>query len=332
MAEYTVVMAALVGGLLVANKGACPDEYEDCIEYLLTVMHDNYDGYSASIAAVHEYSNDPDVAAPPSGGNQGGGGSDDGGGNTGGGGGSAEPTMPIYQTTLVTSDGGFSTYGELDPSTGLVTNNGEVVGTYDEATGVFEAADGTTVTAHLEDVVVDEDGNVLQREAITDCGDPPQVYGFGYESQANGNFYDSLQFNEMDISGYCTEDAYKVVDRDGNEDGGRIVDGYYYAVTTTPDSSIDSGVMSPDGEVVYFDLGDASICAVMVTGWDSGIDEDLSEEEYYAAQLELLFEPNQDESTWIGSLDTEHYTEQVYLNGVPASPNDCPANRVISEP
>lgn len=333
MAEYTVVMAALVGGLLVANRGACPDEYEDCIEYLLTVMHDNYDGYSASIAAVHEYATDYEVAE--SGGGDGGGVDDgDGGGSSGGGGGSSEPTAAVSQTTVVTSDGGFSTYGELDPSTGLVTNNGEVVGTYDSDTGTYEALDGTVVDANLDDVVVDADGNVLQREAITDCGNPPQVYGFGYESQADGNFYDALQFNEMDIDGYCTEVAYKVIDRDGNggEGGGRIVDGYYYAFSTTPGSSIDTGVMEPDGEVVYIDLGDASFCAVMVAGWDSGIDEDLSDEEFYAEQMALVFEPNQGESAWIGSLDSEHYVEQVYINGETPSPNDCPSNRVLSEP
>ncbi|MBU2885284.1 hypothetical protein KO507_05845 [Gilvimarinus agarilyticus] len=332
MAEYTVVMAALVGGLLVANRGACPDQYEDCIEYLLTVMHDNYDGYSASIAAVHEYATDYEVSEGGGGGDDDGGGDDSGGGSTGGGDNGGEPTAAISQTTIVSSNGGFNNHGELDPSTGLVTNNGEVVGTYDDDTGTYEAADGSTTDAYLQDVVVDADGNVLQREAITDCGDPPQVYGFGYESKADGKFYDSLQFNEMDVDGYCTEAAYKMVDRDGGSDDGRIIDGHYYAFSTTPDTSIDTGVMEPDGEVVYFDLGGASFCAVMAAGWDSGIDEDLSDDEFYAAQMELLFEPNQDESTWIGSLDNEHYTEQVYINGEPSSPNDCPSNRVISEP
>ncbi|MDO3380682.1 hypothetical protein [Gilvimarinus algae] len=335
MAEYLVVMAALVGGLLVANRGACPDHYEDCIEYLLTVMHDNYDGYSASISAVHEYADDYEVAEAPA--SSDGDGSDDGGdgGGSAGGGGSTEPEAAISQSTILTSNGGFTNLGEYDPSTGLVTQNGEVVGSYDSDTGVFEAVDGgTTTNVEQVDVITDEDGNILQREAVSDCGDPPGIYGFGYESQANGNFYDSLQFNEMDIDGFCTETAYKVRDRQGNEDGGRIVDGYYYAVSTTPDSFLSTGVKEPDGEVVFFDLGGGvTHCAVMAAGWDSGIDtDDLSDEEIYAEQLALLLEPDEEETTVIGSMDAEHYTEQVYINGEPAASNDCVSNRVITAP
>jgi len=337
MAEYTVVMAALVGGLLVANKGACPSDYEDCIEYLLTVVHDNYRGYSASISSVHEYADDYEVAESDSGwdDDDGGGGSESGGEGSGGGA-TAQPEAPVTQTTYLSANGGMSNIGEYDPSSGLVTQNGEVVGNYDPSTGTYESTDGTIINnVNANDVVIDEEGNILQREAVTDCGEPAQVAGFGYRSEADGKFYDSLQFSEVDIDSYCTEAAYKVVDRDLGEDGGRIVDGYYYAVTTTPASYIDTGPKQPDGEVVYFeqvsaDGQDASVCAVMAAGWDSGIDKDgLSDEEIYAEQVALLYEPNQEESTWIGSLDNQHYVEQVYLNGEPASDNDCPSSRVI---
>ncbi|WP_339618039.1 hypothetical protein [uncultured Gilvimarinus sp.] len=329
-------MAALVGGLLIANKGTCPSEYEDCIEYLLTTMHDNYNGYSASISSVHEYATDYEIAERDSGWDEDGDSGDEGGGSTGGGA-TTQPEAPVTQTTMLTANGGMSNLGEYDPSSGLVTQNGEVVGSYNPSTGTYESSDGTVINnVNSNDVVVDEDGNILQREAVTDCGDPAQVYGFGYRSEANGDFYDSLQFSEMDVADYCTEATYKVVARDLSEDGGRIVDGYYYAVSTTPASYIDSGPKQPDGEVVYFEqVGtsgqDASVCVVMAAGWDSGIDtEDLSDEEVYAEQLALLYEPNEEESTWIGSLDNEYYVEQVYLNGESASENDCPASRVIT--
>lgn len=336
MAEYTVVMAALVGGLLVANRGACPDEYEDCIEYLLTVMHDNYDGYSSSISAVHEYATDYEVSETTGGweDDDGGGGSD---GGTTGGGGTTEPEVPITQTTMITANGGMNNLGEYDPSTGLVTQNGEIVGSYDPDTQVFESVDGGTIgNAQASDVVADADGNILQREAVTDCGDPAGVIGFGYRSEADDKFYDSLQFNEMDVDdgGYCTEASYQVWDNQGNEDGGRIVDGYYYAVTTTPAEYLDTGVKEPDGEVVFFDLGGGSYqCAVMAYGWDSGIDtEELSEEEVYAEQLALLLEPNEDETTKIGTMDSEHYYTQIYAYGETPAPNNCVSSRVITAP
>src|SRR5690606_29042228 len=110
MVEYTIVTAAFVTGLLVVNDGACPNEYEDCVEYLLTVMHDNADGYSNSITAVQDYgpslpvSHGPDwgdeVIGPPPGGG-------------GGGGGEPIPEPGIGQSTQVTLADG-TVYGVLD--------------------------------------------------------------------------------------------------------------------------------------------------------------------------------------------------------------------------
>jgi hypothetical protein len=335
MAEYAVVMAALVGGLLVANRGACPSEYEDCIEYLLTTIHDNYDGYSSSISAVQDYHTDYEVA--DSGGgwedNPGGGGGDDGGGS--GGGGMPDPTAGVTQSTVLTANGGYTNLGVYDPSSGLVSQNGEVVGQYDADTGVFEPTEGDAIAnAVATNVVVDSEGNVLQRMAVSDCASPPGIVGFGYQSQVDGEFYDSLQLNAVDIDGYCTETAYKVVDKQGREDGGRIVDGYYYAVSTTPAGSYNAGVKEPDGEVVFFDLGGGvTHCSVMANGWDSGIDtDDLSDDEIYAEQLKLLLEPNEDETTVIGTMDSEHYTQQVYINGEPPAANNCVSSRVITAP
>ncbi|WP_049724077.1 hypothetical protein [Gilvimarinus polysaccharolyticus] len=333
MAEYTVVMAALVGGLLVANKGACPSEYEDCIEYLLTTMHDNYDGYSSSISAVQEYATDYEIAENDGGWDNGAGdGSSDG---SSGSGGPSEPTPGISQTTVVTANGGYTNLGEYDPSSDIVTQNGELVGTYNPNTGVFESVDGGSVAnATISDVVVDKDGNILQRVALSDCANPPGIIAFGYQSEADGKFYDALQLKETDIGSGCTEAAYKVIGRQGNEDGGRIVDGYYYAVSTTPASSVSTGVKDPDGEVVFFDLGGGvTFCSVMASGWDSGIDTDgLDDDEIYAEQLKLLLEPNEDETTVIGSMDAEYYTEQVYINGEPAADNNCVSNRTITAP
>lgn len=335
MAEYTVVIAALVGGLLVANKGACPDDYEDCIEYLLTVMHNSYDGYSASISSVHEYATDYEVADGGGGWGNGDGGGDDGGGSAGGGGDPA-PTVGLTQTTVLTANAGLSNLGVYDASTGLVTQNGEVVGTYSEDTGTFTSSGGSVTTNVVsQDVVIDEDGNILQRRAVTNCS-TGEVYAFGYESQTDGQFYDSLQLNEMDVGSLCTTASYRVTARDGSEDGGRIVDGLYYASSQTP--VLSSSSIEPTGEVVYWDFDPPAtgICAVMVVGWDDGLEEsgvDLDdEEEVYAAQLALFSEPNPSENPVLGNQNAEHYAEQVFINGETASENDCVSSRTISVP
>lgn len=333
MAEYTVVMAALVGGLLVANRGACPSEYDDCIQYLLTTLHDNYGGYSSSISALHEYQTDYQVAPPGPDWTEDPTGDTDPGGSTGGGG-TPELEPGVTEGTILTSSNGTENLGDYDSDTGVVTKDGVFVGTYDAETGMFEANDGSIVKAASSNATTDENGNILQRVAVSDCGNPPGVIAFGYISKTDETFYDSLQRKEADIGNKCTEAAYKVTSLDGSEDGGRIVDGYYYAVTTTPAAYLDTGVKDPEGEVVYFDFGGASgVCTVMAMGWDSGIDtDDLSNEEIYAEQLKLFKETDENESTVIGYMDADYYRQQMLFGDEPAAENNCVSNRVISSP
>ncbi len=312
MAEYTVVMAALVGGLLVANRGACPAEYEDCIEYLLTVMHDNYDGYSSSISAVHKYDRDytlTDVGGDDdgNGGNPGDGSGESGGGDPG----SLPASPPVSQTTLLQSADGSTTYGTIDAE-GNVVLDGQVVGIYNQATGEYELNDGTVITGvTTSDVVVDEDGNVLEISALVDC-DTGASYGFGYQSQANGNFYDALQLEEVDTGSYCVAPSYPVYLDDGSEDGGRVVNGYYYA--TIYSGELPSS-MQPTGEVVYFEEYDA--CVVMVIGWDEGIlAEHDDDEDIYDAMIELWQETPEEENPALATMD----------------PAECSENRSFSAP
>lgn len=313
MAEYTVVMAALVGGLLVANRGACPDEYEDCIEYLLTVMHDNYDGYSSSISAVHKYDrdyalsdvgDDDDDDSPPGGGP---GDGDSGGGPPGG----VPDTPPVTQATVLQSADGSTTYGTIDAE-GNVVLDGQVVGVYNQETGKYEQSDGTVIVGvTTEDVVVDEDGNVLEVSALVDCVTGAS-YGFGYQSQANGKFYDALQLEEVDTGAFCIAPAYPMILDDGTEDGGRIVNGYYYP--TVYSSNLPSPVQ-PAGEVIYFEEYDA--CVVMAIGWDEGVlAEHDDDEDIYEGMIELWQETPEAENPALGTMD----------------PSACDENRTISAP
>ncbi|HEY7883576.1 MAG TPA: hypothetical protein VIC08_01370 [Cellvibrionaceae bacterium] len=280
MAEYTVVMAALVGGLLVANKGACPNVYEDCIEYLLTVMHDNYDGYSSSISAVHQYDRDYEYSDGGEGWEDNPG--DDPGGDPGGDPGVLPDPPPVAPATVLQSADGSITYGTVDAE-GNVSLNNEVIGFYDQATGEYVDSGGVAIVGVVvNDVIIDADGNVLELTALVDCVTGVS-YGFGYESQVNGNFYDALQYKEVNSGSYCTAPSYPVYLSDGTQDGGRVVNGLYYA-------SIYSGglpsPMQPTGEVVYFAEFDE--CVVMVTGWDEGIlAENEDEDDIYEAMIEL---------------------------------------------
>lgn len=325
MAEYTVVMAALVGGLLVANRGACPDEYEDCIEYLLTVMHDNYDGYSASISAVHEYATDYEISETNSGWDDSDGGGDDDGSSDGGGGDDTDSAddlvTEVSAATAVVTDG--DTLGVVDPVTGEVVSDGEVVGTYDSDTGIFTPSDGGGSSAvDTEDVVVDSEGNVLERQAVTDC-DTGEVHGFGYRSEADGEFYNSLTYGEMDVTGYCVDPAFKAT-VDGEPDDGRIVNGYYYGLAIS--NEVYDAPMVPQGEVIYFEEYDA--CVVMAVGWDAAFDPD--DGDYYDDVIDLWTNSDPDENPQFGELDEEYYVEQVMENGVDPVENDCPSNRVIA--
>lgn len=321
MVEYTIVTAAFVTGLLVLNNGACPDEYENCVEYLLTVMHDNSDGYSNSITAVQDYGKSYKPASgggwpPPE--NPGGGG-DPGGG---GGGGSGTPSPEIQQVTQVTSADGSDIYGVLDGGN-VVDPNGNILGVYDMGAGTFTPTVGVVVGGvKQKEVVQDEAGNTLAMQAVVDCVSG-ELQGFGYRSKTSGKFANSLNLGEVSISGFCLAPAYEVTSLSGGVDGGRIVNGKYYAVSISPGLA----PTEPTGEVVYW--SELNTCAVMVTEWDSGIDPDLDDDDRYDEQKKLFFEEDPNLNPHLGNMNALHYTEQIVLHGQPAWPNDCVSARTL---
>lgn len=319
MVEYTIVTAAFVTGLLVLNNGACPNQYEDCIEYLLTVMHDNSDGYSNSITAVQDYGKSFKPASAPEWPDDGSSDDDsDGGGSPG----DIEPDG-ITQNTLITSSGGMNNHGVLDGGN-VLDPDGNIVGTY--INGVFMPANGGAgIAATEKKVVTDEAGNILQMQAVVDCNSG-NVFGFGYRSEVSDKFVHSLNLAEENITGYCLAPAYEVVGRDGKPGGGRIVNGLYYPLSDSKDLE----PKEPVGEVVYWpDLND---CAVMVTGWDSELDPDLSDEERYAEQVLLYADTDPATSPFLGRLSAANYVEQTFLYGNPEWPNDCVSSITVSAP
>jgi hypothetical protein len=321
MVEYTIVTAAFVTGLLVLNNGACPDEYEDCIEYLLTVMHDKQDGYSASITAVQDYGKSYRPAPPSKWPDDDEDSSDDSDTSSGPG---EIGEDGIRQTTEITNPLGTNSYGFLEGSN-VVDANGNVVGTYNSETGIFVPVSGAPVGVVERRVVRDEAGNILQMQAVVDCG-TGKVYGFGYRSEVSGKFVNSLNLQEANISGFCLAPSYEVETRTGALDGGRIVNGYYYPVSITANFV----PTEPAGEVVYWpELG---YCAVMANDWDSGLDPDLDDDERYAAQVEMLFDTDPSTSPFLGRQRNSHYVEQTFIHGQPAWPNDCVSVRTVAAP
>lgn len=319
MVEYTIVTAAFVTGLLVLNDGACPDEYEDCVEYLLTVMHDNADGYSNSITALHDYGPSLPAAGRPRWDDE----EVDSGSGGGGGGGAPLPEPQIGQSTLVT-DGYGMIHGVLNNNNEVVSPDGFIVGIYNSVDNTFTPTDGVATGARTHEVVTDEANNVLQMQAVVDCNSD-QVYGFGYKSKVSDKFVTSLNMAEADVSNYCLAPAYAVTTRTGSADGGRIVNGRYYAIGLTAVLA----PVSPVGEVVYWpELND---CVAMATGWDQGIDADLSAEERYAEQLLLYGDTNPATSPYLGRLSPMGYVEQL-VDGQGAWPNDCVSVRTVSAP
>ncbi len=320
MAEYTVVMAALIGGLLVANQGACPNQYEDCIEYLLTVMHDNYDGYSASLSAVHEYATDYEIVESDSGWGDSQDGDDGGDGSSGGESGGNDYDNPedlvtdVSAATAIVADGGV--IGISDPMTGEVFSEGVLVGYYDAESQTFTPEGGGGSQAIVtEDVVVDSEGNILEKKALVD-GETGEVYAFGYESEANGRFYDSLQYKELDVLGYDVVETDPVL-VDGQPDGGKIVNGYYYALTIS--NEISDQPLEPQGEVVYFEEYEA--CIVMAVGWDSAFDPDG--DDYSDEVTDLWQNPPNGESPEIG--------QQAFDEGQAVTEDSCNANKIIAD-
>lgn len=320
MVEYLIVTSALVTTMFWAANADCPG-YDSCVSKLLTTMHDNYSGYSASISAVQKYGSFEARDNSDSSWTDNGGGSGSGSGGSGSSGGLNQDGLT--QISKVTSADGLSTYGNLQ-SDGTVTDTyGNIVGTYDEATGTFTATDGTATAAANVNAILDEGGNVLQLDAIIDCSKPPtKIYAFGYQSTVSQKVYSNVTFSEMDIGSYCTEDAFKIVDNDGAEASGRIVDGMYYAAVETV--TVSSDPLNADGEVVYW--ADLNVCAVMVSGWDDSVDTTQSAADIYVDQLKLFTDAK------IGEMSSAHYAEQTSIYGVASWPNDCVSNRTLAQP
>lgn len=356
MAEYTVVVVALVSGLLIANEGCT--KYDNCIEAVLVAMHDNYSGYAGSMSSVHEYATDFEASDNSSSwGDDTDDDSDSGGSGSGG-----TDVTGLSTVTSVTSGAGFYDYGYLQ-SDGSVTatsdSDSDIQGYYDSDTGEFTDADtGVATAVDTDERVIDEDGNVLQMHAFTACsGSPAEVYGFGYQSEATGTYYDT-SFDEQDLDSNCWQPSYKALQTDGTDSGGRIVDGNFYAVTATPYSDTP---ITPTGEVVYWDFGSldgdvyqtdadgdyvldddgekivaidsgsaVSECAVMIYGWDDSVDTSQSDEKIFEDQLQLYSDAK------FGTQDSEYYVEQTVLYGESSSPwssrGDCVTQRVLTNP
>ena len=331
MAEYVVVCAGLLSSLFIVGNLDCGDNGRTtkCVASLLTVMHDNYDGYSSSISAVQQYgefaakgSYNPD---PDDGGNDGGG--DDGAG--GGIGGGLDPNG-LTDVNQITSEDGFSTLGYLQPDGTVLDANGEVVGFYSDTDNTFTDNDGNVTSAALNKLVLDEEGNVLHLRAVTDCSGlpspfPRNVYSWAYVSKASGKVFNSLNKEEMAIDGKCDQASFKVV-KNGAEQGGRILNSEYFASVFAVDVS--ATPLAATGDVVYWtDLG---ICSVMAKNWDADIDpdNDKDEEELYAARLLLFSDPDRN----LGEIDQQDYTAQTLIYGAPPQPNGCPTVNIISQP
>lgn len=327
--EYGIVSSALFLAIYMTNTGC--EGYDNCIQKLQVAMHDNYDGYSASLSAVHQYG---ELAADVSESEWGDGDDgDDGGNSSSGGGGDVSIEEGIYDvTSLNSADGSVSNLTLSADGITVLDENGNEVGTYDGNTSTFTDLDGNETVVITTDATVDEDGNLVYLRAVVDCsGSPPTVYGFVYP-HSSGDYYSNVTREKLDFnsSSYCYEPAFEVIAADGSAVGGSIVNGYYYAGAFTSDSLNSDGI-DISGEVIYVTggSGDESFasCNVMVNDWDQDIDMGQSDEEIYAQQLELLYDPDYN----VGYLDLEDYAAQV-SGGAASWPNNCVSSRGISEP
>lgn len=223
----------------------------------------------------------------------------------------------------MTSDNGASTYGFLRPDGTVVDVDGNIVGFYSEEDGTLTGVDGSVINVDLQNVIVDEVGNILHLRAITGCtGSPRPVYSWGYQSKVSGRVFNSVNQNEIEIGNLCTAASFKVVDNDGNPQAGRIVDGEYYAAIFAIGVSDDP--LEPTGEVIYWE--DFGFCTVMIDDWD----EDVGGGGAFAYIQRLALFGDDDAN--IGRMDQVDYVEQTGIFEVPTEPNDCPSNRTISQP
>ncbi len=267
MLEYLVVVSALVSTMFWGANATCPNpnsdlEYSNCIQNLLTTMHDKYEGYSNSMTAVHRYGEpsgevfvsqweDRESDGPDS--------------NSGGGAGNVPVGNDLSQSSQLVSADGTANYGTL-VGNDVINGNNEVIGTYDPDTGEITLAEtGEQEAAVTVNVIVDSEGNIVPIEAVVICG-TKSVVGFGYRNGLTGDFHDSLTLGVMDISNFCTEDALRIVNVDGNVTSGAIVGNKYYDSTMSVSVDKDN-IQAPRAEVINF-LEEPEDCAVMLNSTD----------------------------------------------------------------
>ncbi len=231
MAEYLVVVTALVSTMFWGANATCPNPnsslgYTNCIQNLLTTMHDKYEGYSNSMTAVHRY---------------------------------GEPRGDVFVSQWVeTSSGGSGLSAGSGPSS---SSDGNVI--FDIAQWIpplSRAEPGSLIGTRL--VVVDSEGNVVPPQAVVDCDDRSSVLGFGYEDPSTGEFYDSVSLRPYSTIPPCLEPTYRIVDVDGIPTSGVIVGNKYYNPILTSEV-VGNTVIQPRGEVINF-LGEPLDCAVLI--------------------------------------------------------------------
>ncbi len=330
MAEYVIVCAGLMMSLYAVGSADCGEKGRttSCASRLLTVLHDNYDGYSSSISGVQQYGEYAAKGAydpTPGGGNN--------GGNPGGSGGSVGSGLDpdgLTDVNQITTSDGFGTFGNLQPDGTVLDADGNVIGFYSDTDNTFTDLDGNTVSAAKRSLVLDEQGNILHLQAVTSCSGlpspfPRNVYSWAYVSKASGKVFNSLNKQELDISGLCPQASFKVV-KNGQEQGGRMLNSEYFASTFAVDVSADP--LPKTGDVVYWT--DLRVCSVMAPQWDADIDpdNDKTDEEKYAARLALFGDPDRN----LGQLDITDYFTQVGTDPSKRQPNDCPTVNIISQP
>ncbi len=321
MSEYLIVTMALVIGIPTAYKAGelvgllSPQEeacagYDNCITKLLSVVHDQYQGYGNAMTAVHRY---PITSASVSGDS-----TDDAadGGEDGSSGsldGIVDPVEGVSQQQVVTgSDGQVYGFAQADGS--VFDVDGNLIGYY--ADDVFTPIGGESVPASAAYGIVDEDGNLLDPMALVDCetGDAAK---FVYQSTVTGENYDTASLSPLDSEdtvGLCGPEAtYQMRDTEGNIDEGGVIHGatYYASFLGDPVATGDVVLVAiavdqddedyPEqfwGEVV-------SECGVIVTGWNA-------DETKTAAQNYLSFK------------------DQGAVLGTYAGDQGCPAETIIS--
>jgi|TARA_B110000211_G_scaffold117167_1_gene135683 hypothetical protein len=240
MAEYLVVVTALVSTMFWGANATCPNpngslQYTNCIQNLLTTMHDKYEGYSNSMTAVHRY---------------------------------GEPRGDVFVSQWVeTSSGGSApgSGGNIIPviPAGSPLSRSSQVFSADGSINYGAIEDSSSVPgAVTRDVIVDSEGNIVPPQAVVDCNDRSSVLGFGYQNPSTGKFYDSLTLSEYDTIPPCREPTYRIVDVDGNTTSGVIVGNKYYNSTLSAEVVGDT-VIRPRGEVINF-LGEPLDCAVLI--------------------------------------------------------------------